>query len=551
MEEIKVKKPFDWKKWAILVTLSLALAIIIIDGTVLNVSTANIIRDLNTDLKSIQWAITLYSLIIAALTITGGRLGDLFGRKRMFILGAVIFAIGSFITSVSPSIGILILGWSVIEGIGAALMLPATSALLVSTFHGRERGIAFGVWGGIAGAAAAFGPIVGGYLTTNYTWNWAFRINIVVAAVLILGSFLIKESRDQTHKPQLDIIGVILSSLGLASVVYGIIESSTYGWIKAKIPYVFAGNNYDLLGISITIYAVIFGLIILTAFLIWENAQEKAGNQPLLSLNLFRNRQFTSGIITTAALGLAQTGLVFAIPIFYQTVRGKDAFHTGLSLLPLSLSLLISAPLAGFLSSKFKPRTLIQIGIVLNFLGTIALYLALSVNADIKELALGQILFGAGFGMISAQITNLTLSAVTPKEIGEASGVNSMIRQLGSSLGSAIIGAVFLSTFISSFIVGVNQSTVLPDLLKSNLIIKVNEDSSSFQYGTAKNNQIPANIAADIKASADQGTVDGAKQSLVYVGGFVILTLLISFSLPDIKTAGKKQPGEPAVKGTH
>ena len=537
------KQLAGFKKWGTLITLSLALAIIIIDGTVLNVSTRNIILDLHTDLKSIQWAITLYSLVVAALTITGGRLGDLFGRKRMFVLGASIFTFGSFLTSISPNVGILIIGWSIIEGVGAALMMPATAALLISNFHGKERAFAFGVWGGIAGAAAAFGPILGGFLTTNYGWNWAFRINIFVAIILIAGTFIIKESRDVTHRPQLDLIGVLLSALGLGSVIYGIIESSTYGWLNEKLPYDFNGASYDLFGLSISLYTIILGLIILCLFFVWENYREKKELQPLLSLGIFKNRQFSSGLFTTGALALGQSGLIFAIPVFFQSVKGRDAFQTGLALLPLSLSLLIAAPISGILSSRFKPKTLIQFGIILNLIGAILIYLGLSLDADIINLAPGQILFGAGFGFVSAQISNLTLSAVDVKKIGEASGVNSMIRQLGASLGAALIGAIFLSSFTATFTTGVNDSN-LNSYNKQDLITKVNKDSSQFQYASDNGNPKifdieQENIRAVIKKVSDQSTVNGAKQAQIYVALFTIICLIISFSLPSIKKVHK------------
>jgi len=227
------------RKWTTLIVLSLALAIIIIDTTLLNVSLSSIIRDLHTDIQSIQWVISAYSLTLAALTITGGRLGDLFGRKRMFVLGAIIFAIGSFIASISQNVPQMIIGESIIEGIGAALMMPATSSLLIATFQGRERAIAFGIWGGIAAAAAALGPILGGYLATYYSWRWGFRINVVVALILFIGSFIIKDSRDLEEKPTIDWTGVLLSALGLVLFVFGIIESSQYGFWHATAPFNF------------------------------------------------------------------------------------------------------------------------------------------------------------------------------------------------------------------------------------------------------------------------------------------------------------------------
>lgn len=228
------KKSFI-KKWGGLIVLSLALAIIIIDTTLLNVSLRNIIADLNTDIQSLQWVITTYALTLAAFTITGGRLGDLFGRKKMFMLGATLFALGSFLASISHSVGILLVGESIIEGFGAALMMPATASLLLANFHGRERAIAFAIWGSVAGAASAVGPILGGWLTTSYSWRWGFRINIFVVIILLIGAALfIRESRDQEEKIELDLVGVGLSAVGLLFLVFGIIESADYGWWWAK-----------------------------------------------------------------------------------------------------------------------------------------------------------------------------------------------------------------------------------------------------------------------------------------------------------------------------
>ncbi|MEI7603530.1 MAG: MFS transporter [bacterium] len=533
------------KKWGVLVTLSLALFIIILDSTILNVSMAYVVKDLNTDLKTIQWATTLYSLIVAALTITGGRLGDLFGRKKMFVIGAVIFALGSFMVSISNSATMLITSMALIEGTGAALMMPATASLLVSTFKGRERAIAFGVWGGIAGAAAAFGPIVGGLITTNYTWHWAFRINVIVTLVLIAGAFLIKEVKDKYHKPQLDIVGVILSAVGMATLVYGIIESSTFGWLQAKMPYEIFGNSYDLLGLSITPYAIIFGLIIIGLFILWERKRENDGQQPLISMHIFQNKQFVSGSVTTAIMALGQAGLIFSIPVFYQAVKGKDALGTGLSLLPMSLSLLIAAPLSGALSKKVKPRVLVQIGLVFNIIGSFLLYLGLNVNSDVLQFAPGQILFGIGFGLISAQITNITLSAVDIKYAGEASGLNSTIRQLGASLGSAIIGAVFLAGFTSSMMNGINNSSVISAEQKTEYAADVEKNPSKYQYFQAQMaKNMPENVASDIVFERNQATVDAGKSAQVVAIIVSVLALAVSFSLPNTKNIHKEEvPG--------
>jgi MFS family permease len=264
------KKGF-FQRWGTIMVLSIALAIVVIDNTLLNVSFATILKDLNTDIQSMQWVITAYALVLTAFTITGGRLGDIFGRKRMFVIGAVIFAIGSALASFSQNVTTLIWGEAIIEGFGAALMLPATSSLLISNYTGRDRATAFGIWGAIAGASAAFGPLVGGYLTTNYSWRWGFRINIIVVLILLLASFVIKESKDDKEKPTLDEGGILLSSVGLFFIVFAIIESSQYGWLKAKEVFSVAGHIVPVDdGYSIILPALIFGIVTLIMFVIFE-----------------------------------------------------------------------------------------------------------------------------------------------------------------------------------------------------------------------------------------------------------------------------------------
>lgn len=529
------EQPF-YKKWGGLVILSLALAIIIIDTTLLNVSLRTIITDLKTDLKSMQWVITIYSLILAAFTITGGRLGDFFGRKRMFLVGAVIFAVGSFIASISTNVGMMIAGEAIIEGIGAALMMPATSSLLVTNFKGRDRAIAFGVWGGIAAASSAIGPILGGWLTTNYSWRWGFRINIFVVALVLIGSYLIKENHSLRQKVKIDFVGILLSSLGLLSVVFAFIQASTYGWFKAKEQFVFLHHTLDLGSLSATPLFLVLGLLILTAFIFWERYYEGQGKTPLLSLHLFKNNQFVAGASTMAVLALGQAGLFFTIPVFLQAVRGLDALHTGLTLLPMSLSLLVAAPLSAFLNKYIKPKRLIQIGLSLSILAFIILRASLSVDATAWTLALGFIIFGFGMGLIMAQVSNLTLSSVPVTEAGEASGVNNTLRMVGQTLGSAILGAILLSALVSNVTKGIEDSSAIPDQAKQSIVQNVENNVSSISFGAqdeSAQSNTPKVVRDAMTSIINQSTVDANKTVMVYGALFVLLGLLVSTRLSN------------------
>lgn len=537
------------RKWSMLVVLSLALAIIILDTTILNVALSSIIRDLHTTIQKIQWVITAYSLTLAALTITGGRLGDLFGRKRMFVVGAVLFAIGSFLASMSTNVAMLVSGEAIIEGIGAALMMPATASLLVVNFRGRERAIAFGVWGAIAGAASALGPILGGYLTTHYNWRWGFRINLVVVLALLIGSFLIPESRDTEEKKELDFIGVFLSAGGMLSLVFGIIEASTYGWWKAKLPFLI--QTYTLTppwSLSVVPFFMALGVVILALFGVWEYFREKAGHTPLVSMGLFKNRRFTAGIATTAFMSLGQTGLIFALPVFLQAVRGFDAYQTGVALLPMSLALLVVAPLSAVLSKNISGRRLINLGLVVNVAAYIFLYRSLTIDTTSAQLIPGLTLFGIGMGLVLSQINNLTLSAVSIEQAGEASGVNNTLRQVGSTLGSAIIGTILIGTLGTHLVDGINASTVIPDALKAPISTSISAQSSNIEFGGGAQlgSTIPEAIKNEIVQIGHVATVEANKATLLYGAFFAILGFFISLLLPAAKAASAEKPTDGA-----
>src|SRR5882762_2089352 len=471
------------RKWLPLAVMGLAVLIIVIDTTLLNVSLGVIIRDLKTNIQSIQWVITAYSLTLAALTITGGRLGDLFGRKRMFMLGAIIFALGSFMASISHHVGMLIIGESIIEGIGAALMMPASASLLVATYKGRDRAIALGLWGGMAAAGSAIGPVLGGYLTSHYGWRWGFRINLFVAIVLILGSFIIKESRDQEEKPSLDVAGVLLSAGGLLAGVFAIIEGGTYGWWHALKSFSIMGHELSFGGLSIVPVSILVSAFLLALFIAWEQRVVAAGKTPLVSIRLFKNRQFISGATTSALMSTAMTGLIFALPVFLQGVRGLDALHTGYVMLPMSIALLIMAPLGGFISHKFVPKYIVFTGLALNITGLLLLRNTLAVHATTHAFILPLVVIGSGVGLCFSQLTNLSLSAVSVQEAGEASGVNNTLRQVGASLGAAIVGTVLLTTLSGNLRTNIAASTALPAESRSQIAQDVASQSSAIEFG--------------------------------------------------------------------
>ena len=477
------------KKWAPLLVLSLALAIIIIDTTLLNVSLTALVRELHTTLQALQWVISAYSLTLAALTVTGGRIGDLFGRRKMFCLGAIIFAAGSFLASISRNLPTLLVGESIIEGFGAALMMPATASLLVAKYRGHDRSIAFGIWGAVAAAASAVGPILGGFLTTHYSWRWGFRINVVVAAILVTGAMIIEENQPRTAK-KIDYVGVLLSAIGLLFIVFGIIDSPTKGWSSFIVP-----------------SSIAAGVVVLIVFAFWEARVERGGGTPIVSMELFSNTSFVAGASVTATLMLAQNGVIFSLPVFLQSVLMLDAFHTGLSLLPMSVALLIVSPASGFLTKRVPHKRLVQVGLIVSFIALFVLRASISATMNPSMLIPGLALYGVGLGMVLSQINNLTLSSVSVRDAGEASGVTNTFRQVGSSLGAAIIGAILLHAIIVRL--GPHAS----------------RDVASIAFGAPVND--PKLIAVRRVA-----TTEGLREAMLVGAAFAIVGLIVSNWLP-------------------
>lgn len=551
-----------WHKWGKLAVLSLAVAIIVIDTTLLNVSLRNIIVDLNTNFTQIQWVITIYSLVLAAFTITGGRLGDLYGRKRMFMLGAILFAIGSFIASISMNVGQLLVGESIIEGVGAALMLPATASLIVTNFKGRDRAIAFAFFGAMAGGASALGPILGGWLTTNYSWRWGFRINVVVVIILLLGSVLIKDARDELEKKEIDWLGVVLSSTGLLALVFGIIQSADYGWWMAKQAFDVFGLDVTPAGLSIAPVAIAVGIVLLFLFGVWQWYREKRGHTPLVSLHMFENRQFVSGMAVTTALSLTLTGLIFILPIYYQVVHGLDALATGKALFPMSLALFITSPASLVLAKKVKPKAIIMAGLTITALAIYVMIRALTAGVQVNSLIPGLVLFGIGAGLVFSQINNLTLSAVDPNLSGEASGVSNTMRQVGASFGSALIGAALFASIASQIGVQIQADNTIPANARDRIVAQARETSKNGGFTTSDSSdqqpdaaflqsiaQLPPavrtqaieqyrqkqiEIAQSVKDDVQDGIVIAARDTLWVAFIFAVLSVLVGLGLPNI-----------------
>jgi MFS family permease len=441
--------------WAPMIAASMAMFIVVVDSTMMNVAVPTIVKDLNTNVSAVQGVIAMYSLVMASLMLLGGKLGALRGVKRMFIVGVVIYGAGTVLAAASWSIASLAVGWSLLEGVGAALILPLAYALLVASYSPKEQAIGFGVLGGVAASAAAVGPILGGVLTTYASWRWGFAGEVLIAIALLPFARYVVEKKASDDAMTLDWGGTALSVIGLFSLVLGLILAGRYGWWTARRPFVVNGTQFDLAGLSPTVYLVGFGMAVLVGFVHWQRRREARGLTPLLHTRVLSNGTFVTGISSYLLQAMVVTGLLFVIPVFLQSAVGFSAFQSGLALLPFSLvTFAVSLGTANW-GQRFSPKVLIQVGIGLMLAGTLLLYRVADLAVTIPKMILPLAVLGAGMGLLIAHLVNLVMSSVDPADSPEASGVNNTFNQLGTALGTAVVGSLLMAFFYANLVTGI------------------------------------------------------------------------------------------------
>ena len=434
------------RRWIALLILSLSLTLVIMDATIVNVAIPSIVQDFDATFRDAEWVNTIYSLVYAATLILWGKIGDQYGRRLLFMLGAALFGLGSALVGASSSIGMLV-AMRALQGVGAAVLSPSTLSIVTTTFRGKERGIAFGIWGATAGVAAALGPLLGGWVIDHASWRWAFYINIpVVFGALIGAVWAIQESRDLHSQRHFDIPGTLLGGLGLAAVVFGIIEGQDYGWWKPDAQFELMGWEWPSGQISFVPVSIALGAVLLAIFTWYERRLERNNREPLFEFGLLRHLSYRYGMVTGLIVNLGEIGVLFAISLFLQGTKGLSAFETGVALLPLAAMAFIGAPLAGALSARTGPKWIVTTGMVIEVVALLILSAVVEPDVSVNLVALVLALYGLGLGLAIAQLTSLVLYDIPAAKSGIASGGNSTIRQVGAALGIAIIGTVLTST---------------------------------------------------------------------------------------------------------
>ncbi len=525
-------------RWYALIIISLGLAIVVIDNTILNVSIPYMISDLGVQLSSLEFVISGYSLTISAVLITVGRLGDLVGRRKVFVAGVIVFMMGSFIGSESTGIFHLLLGRSLIQAVGAAMTLTSALSLIDGTFKGEERAIAFGVWGAIAGASATVGPLLGGYLTSSFSWRWSFRINIFVGMAALAGSVLIVESCGEKEK-RFDWVGTLLSSSGLLFLVYGFIEGDNYGWFRPKQEFTFLSYRWPWDAVSVIPFFFALSVLLIRSFIRHESVLEEEGRSPLLELSMFRSRAFSIGLAILAILAFGQSGTFFMLPIFFENVLGLNAFQTGLYFLPASIGILVFGLLSGFISKRVDVKYLVISGLFVLALGTFVLRGAISVGATYIDLFPALSLFGLGFGLGSSQLNNIILSSAPLNVAGEASAISATMRQVGGSIGVAILGAILVGSMFTSAGVRIQSDPRIPDEVKSRVESTLSENGLDSKQLQRLYDSLPVNVSLILEDDIRQGIVEATRTSISYSGFFVLGAAVVSLFLAPIEIRKK------------
>lgn len=513
------------RRWIALIFLALGVSMIILDATVVNVAIPTMITDLGLTTTDAEWVNASYALAFASLLILFGRLADRFGRKRIFVLGVILFTAASALVAASDG-AVELVGARLLQGIGGAMILPSSLSIINAVFTGKSRAIAFAVWGGTIGGMAALGPLVGGWLTTYASWHWAFLINVPIGIIVILGVLsVVPETRDVLGRKGLDVPGTLLVTFGLIGLVFALIEGQRYGWVISTQDFVIGTSVWPKDSISIVLVSLVLGVVLLGLLLVVESRRVRAGKIVVLDLRLFRIKTFGAGNAVALIVSLGEFGLLFALPLFLQATRGYDALQTGVILLALAIGSFVASGLGAPLSQRFGPVRVLQLGMLLEAIGIFGLAFVLSTTITGWGMAPWLFVYGMGVGFATAQLTGVILSEIPVAESGQASAVQSTSRQVGAAIGTAIIG--------TTLILGLgNVATQLTDRGVPTEQAQQIADAVSSSAGQA----IPALAAQPggdvITEAASAGFAHAIKLVAFVAGAFVLLGLIASLVLP-------------------
>jgi len=540
-------------RWIGLLFISLGISLVIIDGTIVNTIFPEIIGELGLSSTEVQWVQESYVLVFAATLLIWGSIADRLGRRLVLLVGIVIFVAASIWAGAADSATSLILA-RVIQGFGGAMVLPTTLSIVNATFQGRERGIAFAVWGSTIGGMVAVGPVLGGWLATDFTWRWAFLINVPLGVIIMAGLILfVQESKSTSILKGVDWLGGALSVLLFGPLVFGLIEGRIYGWWSVNPNSSFSVGDFvwPATGISVIPVAIALALVAGVAFVVWERYREKRQKAVLLDLNLFKISSFRNGSIAALIISMGEFGLLFAIPLWLQNVIGMTPIGAGLVLLFLAGGAFMASGIGGALSGKLAPARAVQIGVVLEIVGIVGFGVVASTETGWGAIAPFLFLYGIGVGLATAQLTGVIMVDVPMDKTGQGSGSQSTVRQIGSALGIAVLGTtLFTGTQVS--LEERLDDLAVPVETQSQIVNAVVGSAGGAIPGIAEGlmaSQVDATTAGAIQDASSEAFTDGAQLSAYVAAGFLVVGFLSTFNLgSQLTTIARKEEPEVTSK---
>jgi EmrB/QacA subfamily drug resistance transporter len=532
-------------RWGPLVALATAQFVMVLDQSVMNVSISALVADFNTTVPTIQAVITLYCLVMAMLMMAGAKVGDIIGRRRAFAVGLVIYGCGSALTAASQSVATLALGWSILEGIGAALVLPALAALIAGNFEGRSRKVAYAVIGGVAGAGIAVGPILGGWATTKLTWRVVFLGEVVLVVFILAMTHRVADAPPSDRRPRLDLVGAVLSATGLGAMVLGVLQSSTWGWVKPK------NSPITPFGLSLTMFVIAAGGVLLWAFVAWQRHREDTGHDPLVHLALTKIPSLRAGLVGLFTQNLILMGVFFVVPLYLQLVLGFDALKTGVKMLPVSIAMFVASAAGSRLSTRFTVRAIVRAGLVITVAGVLILLGTIQPTLADAGFFIGMAVLGIGMGLMVSQLGNVVQSSVEESGRGEAGGLQYTGQQLGSSLGVALIGAIVLAGLVGTFVSMVESDSRISSEVATQVGVAVGSSTNivaaSQVEAAAKKAGLDDETTHAIVENYSNAQLRSLKAGLLAAALLALVSLAFTRELPHLPPEGRKPASQVAT----
>ncbi|WP_030770971.1 MFS transporter [Streptomyces sp. NRRL F-2664] len=520
----------------VLLTLAAGQFLMALDSSVMNVSIATVAEDTGTTVTGIQGAITAYTLVMAMLMIPGGKVGVLIGRKRAFLIGCVIYGCGSLVTALAPNLTVLLIGWSFLEGVGASLILPAIVALVAGNFPVERRPAAYGLVAAAGAIAIALGPLIGGIATTYFSWRWVFAGEVLmVAGILVLARPI--ADAVSGDRPRIDLVGVVLSALGLGTFVYGVLRSDEWGWFRPK------PDGPAWFGVSLTLWLMLLGLFLVWLFLRWEGRQVERRREPLVDPAMLQNKQLAGGLTMFFFQYLVMMGVFFVVPLYLSVALGLSALSTGARLLPLSVTLLAAAVLIPRFLPDVSPRRVVRLGTLSLLTGALFLLGALDVDAGAEVVTVPLLLIGFGMGALASQLGAVTVSAVPQAQSAEVGGVQNAVTNLGSSIGTALAGSIMIATLTTSFLAAVQENPAVPAAVKSRATVQLAAGAPFLSDAQLESALAEAGVSPELAdatlAANEEARVDGLRAALSVLAFAALVALFFTQRIPTAQPSGK------------